>query len=429
MQRSLTDWLLWQSTLNPEEIDLGLDRVRVVADNLQLLRPDRAVFTVGGTNGKGSTVAFLEALCLANGLTTAVYTSPHLDRYNERMRINGIDVTDEWLVKSFESVDAARDSLQLTYFEFGTLAALSGFSSEQVDVWILEVGLGGRLDAVNVVDADIALVTTVALEHQEWLGDTINEIALEKAGIYRAGRPAFYGDIQAPVTLVGQATEIGAELALYGKDFGFNRGDDAWSWQGCTLTLENLPLPVVHDDAQMRNFSIALAAIEACDPAWLALPAIRQALEATRPAGRFQIVNHDSNGCQWVFDVAHNPQAAGVLRQRIDALNDPRPLIVVLGMLADKQVKGFVEQFADLAERWLVCSPETGRARDAEDLAAAVAAAGGANVRVEAKLDEALQRAGHNCGDRKRILVTGSFYVVGPALSWHNLQYRQGNSQ
>jgi len=419
MQRSLSDWLAWQATLNPREIDLGLERVREVVDRLSLNRPTTGLIAVGGTNGKGSTAGFIESLCAANGLRTAAYTSPHLVRYNERMRLDGQEVDDAWLVEQFTAVDEMRGETPLTYFEFGTLAALRGFSKARVDVWILEIGLGGRLDAVNVIDPDISVVTTVALDHQDWLGDTIDEIATEKAGILRRDRPAFYGDEPVPDGFRRTASDIGADLSCFGVDFGYAEDEHGlWSWQGLATTREGLSRPPMADSAQLRNISLALAAIEACNPQLLKRAAIEQALAAPLPPGRFQVIDRDR---QWIVDVAHNPQAAGVLRQRLLALEDRPSMTVVIGMFADKPVDAFVAQLMDLADRWLVCSVVAPRGRDATELAAAISQAGGENVQVAGTPGQAFEMALAASAPGERILVTGSFHVAGPALSWLGL--------
>ena len=419
MERTLSEWLAWQASLNPREIDLGLERVRQVANRLSLSRPAIGLITVGGSNGKGSTVGIIESLCAANDLSTAVYTSPHLVRYNERMRLDGDEVDDDWLIEQFAAVDEARGETPLTYFEFGTLAALRGFSQAQVDVWILEIGLGGRLDAVNVIDPDISVVTTVALEHQDWLGDTIDEIAAEKAGILRRDRPAFYGDEPVPDGFRQAARSIGADLSCFDVEFGYTTDDHGtWTWRGLGTKLEGLPRPPMADSAQLRNISLALAAVEACDPQLVKRSAVEQMLAAPRPPGRFQVIDRER---QWIVDVAHNPQAAGVLRQRLLDLEGHSPMTVVIGLLADKQVDGFVAQLVDLADRWLVCSVDTPRSRDAVELAAAISQAGGRNVRVAGAPEEAFSEALASSRPGERILVTGSFYIVGPALSWLGL--------
>ncbi len=419
IQRSLSDWLAWQETLNPREIDLGLERVRLVADRLSLNRPTTGLITVGGTNGKGSTVSFIEQVCAANGLHTAAYTSPHLVRYNERMRLDGRDVDDTWLLKQFAAIDELRGETPLTYFEFGTLAALRGFSNAQVDVWILEVGLGGRLDAVNVIEPDVSVVTTIGLDHQDWLGDTIDEIAAEKAGILRLGRPAFYGDDPVPDGFRRIADEIGADWSCLGVDFGYTAVDQgSWTWRGLTMTLEDLPRPPMADAAQLRNMSLALVAVEACDPQLLKRTAIDAALAAPRPPARFQVIDRDR---QWIVDVAHNPQAAAVLRRRLLALERPPSMTVVIGLLADKPVAAFVTELADLTDRWVVCAFEGPRGRDATEFAAAISRAGGQNVTVAATPEKAFAMAEVGSGPGARILVTGSFHIAGPALSWLGL--------
>ncbi len=419
MQRSLSEWLAWQATLHPQDIDLGLERIRVVADRLSIDRSETGVFTVGGTNGKGSTVGFIERLCAENGLSTAAYTSPHLVRYNERMRIDGNEVSDAWLVEQFAAVDQARGDIPLTFFEFGTLAALRGFSHARVDIWILEVGLGGRLDAVNIIDPDVSVVTTVELEHQEWLGDTIDLIAVEKAGILRRGRPAFYGDEPVPHALRQTARETGVRLGCFGTDYSYTTDPSGgWTWAGDSTVLDQLPLPALNDPAQLRNISLGLAAIEAYDPGLLGRVAVERALAAPRPPGRFQVIERDR---QWIVDVAHNPQAAEVLRSRLMALEEQRPLTVVIALLADKQVGGFVAQLADIADRWFVCSVDAERGGDPQKLAVAIDQAGGCDVRVAGTPEQAFAAAVVASQPGERVLVTGSFYLAGPALSWLGL--------
>jgi len=419
MKKSLSDWLAWQATLNPHAIKLGLERVLRVVDRLALDRPAKGIFTVGGTNGKGSTVGFIEQLCRANGLRTAAYTSPHLVRYNERMRLNGRDVDDDWLIEQFSAVDEARDGIPLTYFEFGTLAALRGFSRAGMDIWVLEIGLGGRLDAVNVIDPDFSLITTIALEHQAWLGDTIDAIGAEKAGILRPGRPAFYGDEPVPEGVLQTAREIGVPVSSCGIDFAYARDHDGtWTWRGAAQVLAGLPQPAMADSAQMRNVSLGLAAVEACDPGLLHRSAVEQALAAPRPPGRFQVIERDR---QWIVDVAHNPQAAGILCQRLTALGDDRPLTVIIGLLADKQIDAFVSRLIGFADRWFVCCVDEARGRDAQELAAAIGALGGRNVVVTDTPDRAFAAARAATRPGERLLVTGSFYIAGPALSWLGL--------
>lgn len=416
-QRSLADWLSWQESLNPHAIDLGLDRVHEVAARLSFEPPTDAVFTVAGTNGKGSTASFLEYLMAANGRSTGVYMSPHLVRYNERVRVDGIPVSDRRLVAAFETVEAVRGDVPLTYFEYGTLAAMVIFGETECRAWILEVGLGGRLDAVNVIDPDYSLITTVALDHQEWLGRTMDAIAAEKAGILRPAKPAFYGDEPCPEAILSRARDLGAGLHCYGRDYDYETGEDTWTWRGESVELVGLPQPDVADGAQLRNLSLALAAIEIFDPALLQQPAVDRALLAERPAGRFQVVEREH---QWILDVAHNPQAARVLCDRLRH-PEPRATTAVFGLLATKQADAVLQEIASVVDRWIVCSMPGCRAVSAQDLAATLAGIGSSVIDISETPEQGFDLAASVTGRGDRILVCGSFHMVGPALRWLGL--------
>ena len=411
--RSLRDWLDWQESLNPTEIDLGLDRVREVWQRLGITPPPGRVFTVAGTNGKGSTVAALSALLQANGWSTGVYTSPHLVRYNERIAVAGVPAEDAAIVAAFGQIEAVRGDIPLTYFEYGTLAAFCCFANAGCEAWVLEVGLGGRLDAVNIIAADVALLTTIGLDHQAWLGDDIETIAAEKAGIMRAGKPAFYGDTPVPESVRARAAELGAPLGSVGTDYRINATGSSWCWHGRTATLEHLAVPP-GGAAQLRNQALALAAAEACDPALLdVLRRAPDTLGATLPPGRLQ---KHSDQHEWLLDVAHNPQAGAELAA---ALGDWPPATVVLGMLADKQAGDFIAALQASPERWLLCPTDGPRGASAEELAEILglqpAPALFANVAAALAAARARTPAGG------RILVCGSFSVVGPALEWLGL--------
>lgn len=418
MRSALDDWLRWQESLSPHEIDLGLDRVRAVLRRLALEPPTGGVFTIAGTNGKGSTAAFLESLLMANGVATGMYTSPHLVRYNERVRVNGAPVEDSDLIEAFEAVESVRDEVPLTYFEFGTLAAMMLFDRFRSEAWILEVGLGGRLDAVNVIDPDYSLITTVALDHQEWLGQTLDAIAAEKAGIMRPATPAFYGDEPIPGAVTDGARELGADLRSFGRDFSYAAEKDSWTWRGAREVRTGLPYPEVADSAQMRNISLALAAVEARDPLLLDPSAVDEALREARPAGRFQIVQRKH---QWILDVAHNPQAAATVRDRIRRRADSADTTVVVGMLAGKQAEAFASELLEIADRWVVCTVDDARAFSGPELAASIEAAGGQVSRICQTPDDAFEYAARVTSRGGRILVCGSFRVVGPALVWLGL--------
>ncbi|MBT8422551.1 MAG: bifunctional tetrahydrofolate synthase/dihydrofolate synthase [Gammaproteobacteria bacterium] len=410
---SLLDWLAWQESLNPAEIDLGLDRVRQVWERLHIQPPEGRVLTVAGTNGKGSTVAAVSAVLAANELRTGVYTSPHLVRYNERIAIAGRPASDAAIVSAFERIEAVRGDIPLTYFEFGTLAAFCCFSEAHCDAWVLEVGLGGRLDAVNIVDADVALITTVDLDHQAWLGDDIETIAREKAGILRRGKPAFYGDTDVPESVQAHAADLDAQLRVLSVDYSLTRADYSWSWQGHDERIEGLAIPP-GGAAQLRNQALALAAVEACDPALLdVLRAEPDLLAAVLPPGRMQ--RHDDAHC-WLLDVAHNPQAGAELA---DALREHPPETVVLGMLKDKKAADFVAALGVTPQRWLLCPTDGPRGASAAELAELLELhpAPRRFPGVAAALEAA--RDGTPAGGN--ILVCGSFSVVGPALDWLGL--------
>lgn len=416
-RRSLSEWLRWQESLHPRWIDLSLDRVAAVAGRMGLGRPAGPVFTVAGTNGKGSTVALLEAWLRRQGRRTGAYTSPHLVAYNERVRVDGTEVSDAGLVAAFERVEAARGDTPLTFFEFGTLAALEVFRAAGCDARVLEVGMGGRLDAVNIVDPDFALITTVALDHQEFLGQTVEEIAAEKAGILRAGRPAFYGDWPVPAAVRDAARRLGTPLLCLGEDFDFTPGGHSWDWRGRAASLEGLRYPPAATAAQLRNVSLVLAALESYAPELLAdVEGVSAIIATVRPPGRFQLVRREH---EWILDVAHNPQAVATLRAQLDTLPAAADSTVVLGLLGDKDLAAFPAHLP--ARRWVTCGVDDPRARSGAAIAAALRGIGVEQVHEAGGVEAALALAGELTAPGGRIIVCGSFRVVGPALRWLGL--------
>ena len=411
---SLGDWLTRLERLHPATIELGLDRVRRVKDAMRLA-PAFPVLVVGGTNGKGSTCAYLEAILGAAGYKTGLYTSPHLLRYNERVRVAGCEASDAELVHAFERVDAARGDVSLTYFEFGTLAAMRQFIDAGVDVVILEVGLGGRLDAVNVFDADVAIVTGVDLDHMDYLGDTREAIGFEKAGIYRAGRPAVCADPDPPAALLDQARRIGAELRCLGREFSTESTGAAWTYRGPAWQWRALPLPALAGPIQLRNAAGALALLEAVQARLpVSEAAIRAGLVAARVAGRFQRI---ASAPDVIVDVAHNPDAARALAATLRANPVSGRTLAVVGMLADKDAEGVFAALAGCVDAWWTCTPDSPRARDAASLADSLRRQGG-NAPVAARPDvkTALAAARGAAREGDRILVFGSFYTVAAVL-------------
>ena len=411
---SLQAWLARLEQLHPSTIELGLDRVRRVKQALGI-EPAFPLIVVGGTNGKGSTCAYLEGILLAAGYKTGLYTSPHLLRYNERVRIAGQASGDAALVRAFDRVDAARGSTSLTYFEFGTLGAMLQFIDAEVDVAILEVGLGGRLDAVNVFDADAAIVTSVDLDHMDYLGDTREKIGFEKAGIYRAGCPAICADPDPPTSLLEHARHIAADLRCVGRDFSVLRAEDHWAYRGRVTTWPALPVPAMAGRYQLGNAAGALAALEALR---VQLPvseaAVCKGLATARLPGRFQRI---ARSPEVILDVAHNPEAARALAAVLRDQPVPGRTLAVVGMLADKDAANVLAAVSGEIDAWWVCRPASPRARDAVELAAILRRhAGGAPVRVQPDVNMALAEARSTAREGDRILVFGSFYTVAAVL-------------
>jgi len=419
---SLQTWLQYLESLHPTAIDLGLDRVRDVAARLELNIP-AVKFVVGGTNGKGSTCAMLEAILMAAGYRVGLYTSPHLVQFNERARIQGEMMTDEALVRHFVAVEAARHDISLTYFEFSTLAILRHFAQESLDAVILEVGLGGRLDAVNIIDADCAIVTNIDLDHMEWLGNTREKIGLEKAHIYRPGRPAICSDPAAPVTLIDYANQIGADLWLFGRDFNYSGDRQQWAFAGRQQRRHALAYPALRGANQLLNASAALAALESVrDRIPVTQQAIRLGLLQASPPGRFQILPGQPTV---ILDVAHNPHAAAVLEKNLGNMGFHPYTYAVFGMLADKDIDAVVRHLARRVDHWFCCALEGPRALTAEALADKVRAvlAGmedpdvrKAGVSTHGSPADAFEKANSSAKPDDRIVVFGSFLTVSGVL-------------
>jgi len=423
---NLADWLVHLENLHPKGqagIELGLERVRQVKEALGQ-RQHCPVIMVGGTNGKGSTCAYLESIIDRAGYKVGCYTSPHLLAYNERIRLNGRSVSDAALCAAFARVEAARQgagNVVLTYFEFGTLAAWEVFAAAGVEAAILEIGLGGRLDAVNVYDADVAIVTTIALDHTEWLGPDRENIGFEKAGIYRPGRPALCADPSPPQSLLDHAASIGADLRLIGRDFGFGRDPEdclQWRWwcrSGRKLLKRTLAYPGLRGVTQLHNAAVALAALDALgDRLPVTMQAIRPGLIATELPGRFQVI---PGRPAIVLDVGHNPQAISVLADNLTGMGFFERTHAVVGMLADKDIRGALLPLRDKVDFWHAATLGGPRGTPAESLAAIIAAAGlGGKIICHASPQAAMQAAKGQAVESDRIAVFGSFLTVAGAL-------------
>ncbi len=425
--QNLNDWLNWQTLLHPSSIELGLERVAAVWQQLYPHPFPTTVITVAGTNGKGSSVAMLNAIFCAAGYRVGCYTSPHLLRYNERIRINGEEVSDDGICQAFERIDQARGERSLTYFEFGTLAALDIFAANTLDVVILEVGLGGRLDAVNIIDPDIALITSVDIDHTDWLGDNLEQIALEKAGILRANGAAVFGGAKPPSSLIQHAAHLNSQLALAGEDFSFEMsGPNKWSWHSGKQDIENLPFPALTGSCQLQNAAAVLQVISLLsDQINVNHEAIAQGLQDIDLAGRFQVI---PGSVELILDVAHNPAAAQVLADSLQQRACQGRTLAVFAMLADKDVAAVVKNLAPHVDEWFLATLEEERGLSAPDLKLQIDTLDSCiQSRIASSVERACRMAVDHASIGDRILVFGSFFTVSKALQWSDLQVRGNN--
>ena len=414
---SLAGWLDHIGQQHPNAIELGLERVREVAERLGLHKPATQVITVGGTNGKGSTVAFIESIARAAGLKVGAYTSPHLLRYNERVRIDGEEAGDEALVAAFEVVETARGATPLTYFEFGTLAALWLFQQSDLDLVVLEVGLGGRLDAVNILDPDVAVITTVDIDHTDWLGDDRESIGREKSGIARPWKPLVLGEIDSPSSVLRHAYAIGANAIRLGSDFFHEPVDqDHWRWREVGAELE-LPNPALAAPIQRANAATAIAALRALD---IDIPtgAFARGVATASVPGRLQ--RFDLQGVPVIVDVAHNPQAARELAQWLQAEPVAGVTRAVFAALSDKDVEGVVAALQQEVAHWhLAGLHDAGpRGQGVDALAARLVASAAGSGSRDATVAAALQAARSVAQPGDRILVLGSFHTAAEAIGF-----------
>jgi dihydrofolate synthase/folylpolyglutamate synthase len=413
--RTLGEWLELQQSVHPTSIDLGLTRVTEVARQLGIDRARCPVITVGGTNGKGSVVAHLDALLRALGLSTGVFTSPHLVRYNERICVNGVEVSDEDLVAAFDRIESARGATTLTYFEYSALAALLVFAERRVDVAILEVGLGGRLDAANMIDADVSVVTSIGFDHRDWLGDTLEAIGREKAGIFRAGRPAVLGSPLMPASVFGTIAKLAARQVMAESDFTWAVHARSWNYHGLEVSLDGLPPSALAGAIQYRNAATAIAAVEALRTGKrLEASAVSAALEAVKLAGRFHVV---PGPVEWILDVCHNEPAARVFASHLAARPSSGRTIAVVGILGDKDIAAIGRLMHPLVDLWIVCAVSVPRGLPAEELARRLAL-GDDDVRLAESTEAGCEAARLLAVPGDRVVVCGGFHVVGSALRW-----------
>ncbi|WP_293776866.1 bifunctional tetrahydrofolate synthase/dihydrofolate synthase [uncultured Oxalicibacterium sp.] len=422
---TLDAWLARLEAMHPKAIDMGLERVQQVREAMQL-QFACPVIIVGGTNGKGSTCAMLESILLRAGYHVGLYTSPHLLVFNERMRIDGKSVTDAQLIEAFGKIEQARGDVSLSYFEFTTLAGMQLFADAGLDAVIFEVGLGGRLDAVNVLDADVAIVTSVDLDHIEYLGDTREKIGFEKAGIFRGGKTAICGDPVPPASLVDHADAIGADLWLFNRDFNYAGDPQQWNFSGRGNRRNGLAYPALRGANQLLNASAVLAALEALR---LRLPVsaqdVRSGLATVALAGRFQVL---PGRPVVILDVAHNPHAAATLAQNLDNMGFHPYTYAVFGAMQDKDIAGVIAHLKGRIDHWCVTDLPLPRAASAEGLKQQMIAVDGdlANADAERTIDtfanpaDAFANALSRAGENDRIVVFGSFLTVAGVMEFRN---------
>jgi dihydrofolate synthase/folylpolyglutamate synthase len=409
----LVGWLDYLEQLHPKSIALGLDRVEQVRGRLAL-HPEFPIITVGGTNGKGSTCAILERISLEMGYRVACYTSPHLLRYNERVRVNGEEATDSQLCAAFAVVEEAREGTPLTYFEFGTLAAMWLFVQAGVDVAILEVGLGGRLDAVNMFDPSCAIVTSVDLDHMDYLGSTRESIGQEKAGIYRKGIPALCGEPRPPVTVEAYAKRMGAKFRQIGVDFGYVLRGETWDFVSSGKGLQNLPLPALHGSFQLSNASCALEALHSLQQLPVTHEAVCAGLLHVALQGRFQVFDGAPNV---ILDVAHNPHAARGLAENLRIHPHRGRTLAVFAMLGDKDIAGVISVLAGEVDTWFLAPIQHPRGADADTLSTCLRkVAPGVQVHCFADVTTAFHQAYLSAEENDRIAAFGSFYTVADVM-------------
>jgi len=421
---TLAEWLSWQESLNPKEIDLGLDRVSQVLSKLNFSSDFICpVITVAGTNGKGSTVAFIESILHQADIPVGCYTSPHLFTYNERIRVNTEQVSDEVLCDAFETIDQARGDIPLTYFEFGTLASLVVFQKLGVEVVVLEVGLGGRLDAVNVINADVSIITSIDIDHVDWLGDDIEGIAKEKAGVMRAHKPSIISMFKPPVSLLEHANQLGVPMQRLGQDYIYQQlANNTWQIKTSEFSYEDLPLPALQGGFQLQNAAAAIMAIHSLNVLNDAvLPRVQvqhiaQGLQQAKLAGRFQQLLHEPD----VFvDVAHNEQSARMLQQLLSDKPVTGKTIAVVAMLSDKAVAEVVSLLEPNIDKWFSAGLDVPRGMDAKNMAQAVRGIGaGDKLSACEPVASACAEAMAIANKDDRIIIFGSFYTVAEATNF-----------
>lgn len=412
----LADWLAWQEILHHQAIDLGLERVCEVQQRMGITERQPYTISVGGTNGKGSCVAMLDSILRQAGYRVGTYTSPHILRYNERIRLNGLPVDDDQIMGAFERIEAVREGASLSFFEFGTLAAMDVFSGSQLDIQILEVGLGGRLDAVNIVDADIALIASIDIDHEEWLGYTRDSIAQEKSGIFRSGKPAVIGDPDVPDPMIAVAAKLKSPLYRQGLEFGYECSNPSWDWWGHGGRLCELPLPAIPGEHQLMNASAVLQSLHLANEAFpVSGEHVRRGLEKVNLQGRFQFF---PGKIPVLIDVAHNPHAVRALAKHLRNNYAEKRISAVFSVMRDKDIPAMIDIMSEVVDSWYLVPLKMARAATPDELYDVIRKAG--IKRVNRGFDGVVDAFGQaHCDARSGdlLLVFGSFFLVSDYLA------------
>ncbi len=418
MKSSLSDWLEYQQGLNNKDIDLSLTRVQQVFEKLDLNFPENNLFLIAGTNGKGTTLALIESLLVLRKLKTGTYTSPHLINYNERISINNTNVSDDELISSFEHIESLRGDVPLTYFEFGTLAAFHILSKHNCDAILIEVGLGGRLDATNVIDPSVSIITNIDLDHQDWLGESIDEIAYEKAGIAKPSKPLIYGDNKSQSVVQEQAKLQGSRLFARDREFTIKGKNSFFSWSGLNNCIERINVPTHWAEGEVNNLATALTAIEMSDETLLpSVNELNSTLKNFSIPGRFEQIEKKS---KWILDVAHNPGAANNFRDRLNRMGLNNNNVMIISMMRDKNLEAFIDVFKDIVSKWIVCRMDTERSLSSRELKNRLGNLGIKNITVKETPYEAFKYVENLEPISDNIIVSGSFELVGPAKEYLN---------
>ena len=408
---TLNEWLEFQQGINPKEIDLSLDRVQTLYNKLQINIPEKNVFLIGGTNGKGTTTSILEQLFHKKGYKTGAFTSPHLTQYNERVRINLNNSFDQDWVSAFEIIEAVRGDVSLTYFEFSALAAFQILSNHECDAWFIEVGLGGRLDATNIIESSVSVLTSIAMDHEEWLGDSIDKIAKEKVGIAKRNRPLIFGDVMAVDVIQAGSLEKGSELRKKGEEFNGRIDQGHYSFNGVHQSIEEIVLPKSWGDGEIDNLTTALAAMEANEQFFPTDDLLQEIIDEFILPGRFELLDLHH---RWILDVAHNPSAAENLRQRIDRSKINSDFSMIFSMMKDKHLELYLNAFKDLVDTWIICEMKTERSFRVKQIESKMNNMGIDNIYCARSPVDAIKTLEKNVGLSNNVIVSGSFELVGP---------------